>query len=131
MLPALMARRVILPALFHLYKQYRSATFTHSASRWHYEDILSHLRSTSTKHLHAGAPTWTLALTSRSSVLPSIPTEYSCVGSFLNNDKSKDVLVGIYPAQNYQSIVEFGAAIFYPSYSRLSMSPHWLHDWRV
>ena len=33
---------------------------------------------------------------------------------FLNNDKSKYVLVGFYPAQNYQPLVEFGGAKLLP-----------------
>ena len=51
-------------------KRRGSATFTHSASRWYHGDVLR-------SNLHAAS----LALSSRSSVQPSIPTGYCYVAS--------------------------------------------------
>ena len=67
--------------------------------RWHH------------KVLHAA----NLALTSRSSVQPiDLKTVLLCRVFFLNDDKSRYVSVGFYPAHNLQPLVDFGGTRLLP-----------------
>ena len=95
MLPALMTRRVTLPDLF---QRYKAARICHLHS---FHDGIT-TTSYTQRALHLAGPAFDPSRVLLRRVF------------FLNDEKSRYVSVGFYPAHNYQQLVEFGGTRFLP-----------------
>ena len=104
MLPALMTRRVILPDLFQLYKATRICQF------YSFRVTMASRRRPTQQPKHNELCSYV------EMVGPAFDPSRILLRRlfFLNDDKSKYVSVGFYPAHNYQPLVEYGGTRFLP-----------------